>query len=118
MNNKINSARTGKIQQRIDAGSMANHFPEVAGIDISMTYNQKGIRSLLRTFSFSPSSYAYFKVDCLCKDCNGGGFDLTQVITGMIRNRRKATKGELNCLGEGPAADHSAVVYEVAIRYT
>ncbi len=94
---------------------MADHFPEVAVIDIRMTYNQKGIKSLLRTFSFSPASYAYFKVDCLSKDCSGGGFDLTQVITGMIRNRRKAAKGELNCSGEG--ADHSAIVYEVAIQY-
>ena len=106
------------MRQRLDAGSMADHFPEVASIDIRMTYNQKGIKSLLRTFSFSPGSYAFFRVDCLSKECVDGGFDLTHVITGMIRNRREAAKGELNCEGESSAADHAAIVYEVAILYT
>jgi hypothetical protein len=118
MNNKKNVTRTERMQQRLDAGSVADHFPEVASIDIRMTYNQKGIKSLLRTFRFSPGSYAYFRVDCLSKDCVDGGFDLTQVITGMIRKRRESTKGELCCVGGNPAADHSAIVYEVAIQYT
>jgi hypothetical protein len=118
MNNKKNVNRTERLRQRLDAGSMADHFPEVASIDIRMTYNQKGIKSLLRTFSFSPGSYAFFRVDCLSKECVDGGFDLTHVITGMIRNRRKAAKGELSCEGESPAADHAAIVYEVVILYT
>jgi hypothetical protein len=118
MNNKKNVTRMERMQQRLDAGCMADLFPEVAGIDIRMTYNQQGIKSLLRTFSYSPGSYAYFKVDCLSKDCVDGGFDLTQVITGMIRKRREAAKGELSCGGDGPEADHSAIAYEVAIHYT
>jgi hypothetical protein len=117
MNNKKNVTRTERLQQRIDAGSVANHFPEVASIDIRMMYNQKGIKSLLRTFNFAPGSYAFFRVDCLSKDCVDGGFDLTQVITGMIRNRREAAKGELRCGGDSSLADHSEIVYEVAIHY-
>jgi hypothetical protein len=118
MNNKKNVTRTERLQQRLDAGCMADLFPGVAGIDIRMTYNQQGIKSLLRTFKFTPGSYAYFRVDCLSKDCVDGGFDLTQVITGMVRKRREAAKGELSCGGGGPVADHSAIVYEVAIHYT
>jgi hypothetical protein len=118
MNNKKNATRTERLQQRLDAGCMADLFPEVAGIDIRMTYNQQGIKSLLRTFKFSPGSYAYFRVDCLSKDCVDGGFDLTQVITGMVKKRREAATGELSCEGESSAANHSAIVYEVAIHYT
>jgi len=118
MNNKKNVTRTERLQQRLDAGSVANHFPEVARIDIRMMYSQKGIKSLLRTFNYAPGSYAFFRVDCLSKDCVDGGFDLTQVITGMIRNRKAAAKGELICRGDSPSAEHSAIVYEVAIRYT
>ena len=122
MNNSMNSrksaARTERLQQRIDAGFVANHFPDVASIVINMTYNQKGIqKSLPRTVNFFPSSYALFRVDCLSKGCIDGGFDLTQVITAMIRNRRETTKGDLSCEG-GPSLDHSAIVYEVAIQYS
>ena len=122
MNNSMNSrksaARTERLQQRIDAGFVAKHFPEVASIVINMTYNHKGMqKSLPRTVNFFPSSYALFRVDCLSKGCIDGGFDLNQVITAMIRNHRETTKGDLSCEG-GPSLEHSAIVYEVAIQYS
>lgn len=119
MNSRKNAARTERLQQRVEAGFVSAHFPEVASIVISMVYNQKGIaKSLPRIVNFFPGSYALFRVDCLNKECNDGGFDLTQVITSMIGNRREAAKGDLTCEGNGPSADHSAIVYEVAIQYT
>ena len=122
MNNSMNSrksaARTERLQQRLDAGFVSTHFPEVASIVISMMYSQRGIqKSLPRTVNFFPGSYALFRVNCLNKDCVDGGFDLTQVITAMIRNRTEAAKGELSCEGNGSSTDHSAIVYEVAIQY-
>ncbi len=123
MNNSINSrknaARTERLQQRLDAGFMATQFPEVASIVISMIYNQKGIKeSLPRTVNFFPGSYAFFRVNCLSKECVDGGFDLTQVIAGMVGKRKEAAKGELSCEGSGSSAEHSAIVYEVSIKYT
>ncbi len=123
MNNNINSrksaARTERLQRRQDAGVVATHFPEVESIVISMMYDQRGIaKSLPRTVNFFPGSCALFKVDCLSKGCVDGGFDLTQVITSMIRKHGKAAKGELSCEGNGSSDDHSAIVYEVAIQYT
>ena len=118
MNSRKNAARIERQQQRADAGFVATHFPEVASIVVSMMYNQRGIaKSLPRIVNFFPGSYALFRVDCLNRDCADGGFDLTQVITAMIRNRREAAKGDLSCEGNGPSADHSAIVYEVAIQY-
>ncbi len=107
-----------RIERRCEAGFVSKHFPDVSSIVISMTYNQRGIKSLLRTVNFSPGSYAFFRVDCLSKECVAGGFDLTGVITAMIRNRREAAKGELGCEGNDPSADHSDIIYEVAIQYT
>ncbi len=105
------------MQKRREAGSIATHFPEVASIDMNMTYNQTGTKSILRTFHFTPSSYALFTVNCLRKDCVDGGFDLTQVITAMIRNRRVDAKGTLSCKGTDSSTNHSDIVYEVVIQY-
>jgi len=119
MNNRKNAARTEKLQQKLDAGFIATHFPEVANIIISMMYNQRGMaKSLPRTVHFFPGSSALFRINCLHKDCVDGGFDLTRVLTAMIGNRRENSKGELRCEGDGASADHSAIVYEVIIQYT
>jgi hypothetical protein len=118
MNNKRNVARAERQQQRVDAGHMAEHYPQVGLIAITMTYSQRGIaKSLPRTVNFFPGSYALFTVSCLNKDCVDGGFDFTQIITGMIGRRRETTKGELSCEGNGLSADHSNIEYEVAIQY-
>lgn len=122
MNNSKHAARMEKMQEIMEqkraAGSVATHFPEVANIVMNMTYNQKGAKSILRTFNFTPGSYAFFIVNCLRKDCVDGGFDLTQVITTMIRNRRAEVKGSLSCAGTDSSTNHSDIVYEVAIQYT
>jgi len=118
MNSRKNAARAERQQRKLDAGFMAAQFPEVASIVIRMIYSQRGIqKSLPRVVNFFPGSYALFRVDCLNKECADGGFDLTQVITGMIRNRREDSKGDLSCEGNGPSADHSTIAYEVAIQY-
>jgi hypothetical protein len=117
-NSRKNATRTERQQQKLDAGLVATQFPQVAQIVVNMMYNQKGIKkSLSRTVNFFPSSYAFFRVDCLSKECLDGGFDLTPVITAMIGNRKKVAKGDLDCEGESPASSHSAIVYEVSIQY-
>ena len=118
MNNRKHEAKIERTQQRLEAGSVAEHFPEVVSIVINMTYNQRSIKSILRTCNFSPSSYAFFRVDCLNKDCVDGGFDLTQLITLMIRNHRSESKGALSCEGNDPSYAHSDIVYEVIIQFT
>lgn len=119
MNIKKNAARTQRLQERVEAGVVSAHFPEVKSIVISMMYNQRGIaKSLPRTVNYSPDSSAFFRIDCLNKDCAEGGFDLTQVLNSMIKNRREAAKGELSCEGNGASTDHSDIVYKVDIKYT
>ena len=117
-NSRKNAARLERQQRKLDAGSMVTQFPEVAGIVINMIYSQRGIlKSVPRVVNFFPGSSALFRIDCLNKECVDGGFDLTQVITGMIRSHRGAAKGELCCEGDSPSSDHSTIAYEVAIKY-
>jgi len=119
MTNRKNAARREKQQRKVDAGLVDAQFPEVSGIVVNMIYNQRGIqKSLPRLVNFFPDSYALFKIDCLNKECVDGGFDLTQVITGMIRNRKETAKGDLSCDGNSASDDHSNIVYEVSIKYT
>ncbi|RJQ19888.1 MAG: hypothetical protein C4560_05805 [Nitrospiraceae bacterium] len=113
MNNRKNTARRELQQQRLDAGFVSSHYPEVASIVINMMYDQRGTKSLSRIVNFFPGSYAFFKVACLNNDCVDGGFDLTQVITSMIRNHNKASNGNLSC----ESAEHSTIAYEIAIQY-
>ena len=117
MFNRNNQARMERKQEKLESGFMSKHFPEVAGIVINMMYNQNGARSLSRILNFSPDSYAFFKVACLSDDCVDGGFDMTRIITSMIRNHSETLKGELGCDDTGPRPNHSNIVYEVAIQY-
>jgi hypothetical protein len=120
MNNKHTSMMERKqemMRQRREAGSVSTRFPEVSSIIMNMTYSHKGARSILRTFHFTPDSDAFFVVNCLRQDCVDGGFDLTEVITAMIKNRSMDTKGSLSCKGREPYVGHSDIVYEVAIQY-
>ncbi len=122
MNNNKHTAmmdrRQEMMEQKREAGSIATRFPEVASIIMNMTYNQKGTTSIRRTFHFTPSSSAFFVVNCLRQDCSDGGFDLTHVITAMIKKRKADAKGELSCKGGDSSTSHSDIVYEVAIKYT
>ncbi len=119
MLSRNNQARIERNQQRLDAGIVSKRFPGVASIVISMMYKQKGIASpISRIKNFSPGSYAFFRVDCLSKDCVDGGFDMTRIITSMISNHSETSKGELGCDDSGPRPDHSNIVYEVTIQYT
>jgi hypothetical protein len=92
MLNRNAQAKIERTQERLDAGFVSKHFPEVASIVISMMYKQKGAKSLLRTLNFSTDSYAFFKVTCLSEGCVDGGFDMTQIVASVIRNHRRRQK--------------------------
>ncbi len=121
MNNNRHTALSEKMQeimrQRCEAGSIANRFPQVASIVVNMTYTQIGARPILRTFQFTPSSDAFFLVNCLRRDCVDGGFDLTDAITAMVKNRKVGAKGALSCQGTDSSTNHSDIVYEIAVQY-
>lgn len=110
-------------QQRLTSGLVSERFPEVSGIVIHMTYYHKAVNPILmvRTVNVIPTGYAYFNMDCMIRDCVDGGFDLTSVITDMVKHRKKLGKGKLVCNGKGGdstlASDHASITYEIKIQY-
>jgi hypothetical protein len=110
-----------KKQSTSAAGLLSERFPQVAGMVIHMTYYQNGINPVLmvRTLNVFPTSPAYFKMDCMIKGCEGGGFDLTSVIKSMIKTRKKEKKGSIDCKGKVDAVtcDHASVDYDIAIKF-
>lgn len=114
-------AKLERVQERQDAGLISQRFPEVSSIVVDMEHNRKGISTvhLLRTLTFSSGSHAYFRVECLnrdCRDCTDG-FHLDQVVAAMIRNRTSSKEGELNCEGNGITSRSVNISYKVTIQY-
>ncbi len=110
-----------KKQNRFATGLVSDRFPEVSGIVIHMTYYQKGANPVLmvRTVNIFPTSYAYFKMDCMIKGCDGGGFDLTSVVADMVKTHKRGRKGALVCCGniDTLASDHASIEYEIVMQY-
>ena len=123
MANRNNYAAKAELhkQRKSAAGLISEHFPQVAGMVIQLTYYQDRANSLLmvRTVNVFPTSSAYFRMDCMTKGCEDGGFDLTSVIRGMIRDKKREKKGRIECRGKGESvsAGHASVEYDIAIRY-
>lgn len=118
-NKQRNAARMKRMQNRIDAGRLSDRFPAVSGIVIHMKYFQREMNQAVmeRTVNFFPSSYAYFRMECMSKGCVEGGFDLDRTIAQMVRNRRESGEGKLVCDGDNVYPDHSRVDYKITISY-
>ena len=118
-NNSIkNEARAERRRRQQEADLVSARFPSVEGVVVSMTYSQRGVLNPVpRKVHFSPGSSALFIISCLSKECVDGGFDLTQIITGMIDRRKATAQGCLGCEGGNSPAGHSKIDYEVAITY-
>jgi hypothetical protein len=110
-----------KRQKNLDAGLVADRFPSVSDIVISMTYLQKSEKPILmlRTVNIVPTSYALFKMDCMIKGCDEGGFDLNSVVADMVKSRKKVKKGAISCQGniDKLSSDHASIEYETVITY-
>jgi hypothetical protein len=114
-------AKQERMQERQDAGLISQRFPGVSSIVVDMEHNGKGINAihLLRTLEFFSDSHAYFRVECLNRDCKNctDGFQLDQVVAGMIRNHASSKEGELNCEGNGTTSRRVNISYKVTIQY-
>jgi hypothetical protein len=106
-----------RARQRLETELISIRFPEVSGIVVSMEYrNQKG-PPMSRTLNYRPDNHAFFKVNCLGAGCEGGGLDMTGVLTNMIRNHDRSAKGSLHCSNGDPGASHADMSYRVSITY-
>jgi hypothetical protein len=108
-------------KKKIAAGLVSDCFPGVSDMVIKMTYYHKAKNPVLmiRTVNISTSSYAYFTMQCMNKNCTNGGFELTPVINDMVKNHDITQKGTLVCCGDNDtiSPDHASISYEISINY-
>jgi hypothetical protein len=108
-------------RKKLSSGLISEKFPKISSIVINMQYYQKLSERIfmVRTVNFSPSSYAYFYMDCLTKNCLNGGFEFSPVISGLIKKRKKAGKGKFICNGKNDSLDkgHVNISYTINIKY-
>ena len=100
-------------------GLISERYAGVSKIEFRMTYYQRGLDTVLmkRTRSFSPADYAGFHMKCMEDGCTDGGFDLTPVVAGLAKTRKKSIKGKLFCHGKNQTIGHASIAYEVNIEY-
>jgi hypothetical protein len=126
--NMSNNKQTYKEKQELKknamlaSGLVSERMPGVSSIVFRMTYYQKTAGPILmtRTVNFVPSDYACFRMECMREECTGGGFDLTPVVNGLVKNRKKSVKGHICCNGKSETLrhGHASISYEVSVEYS
>ncbi len=114
-----------KLEQKknvmLAAGLVSERLPGVSNIVFHMTYYQRtpGPVLMKRTVTFFPTDYACFHMDCVQQECTNGGFDLTPVVSSMVKNRKKSVTGNIFCRGKNNSLrlGHASIAYEVNIVY-
>lgn len=112
-------------QRKADAGFVAEILPDLSEMEIKMTYYQLTIHSetekllMERTINLSPTSSAFFDMQCMNKSCDGS-FDLTKTIKKMVKSRKKTEKGRISCSekGKGILPNHANVDFEIVAKYS
>ncbi len=105
----------------IASGRVCERLPDVSSIVFRMTYYQRTAGPVLmtRTVNFVPTDYACFHMDCTREECRNGGFDLTPVVTSLVKSRKKSVKGSISCRGKSDSLrfGHASIAYEVSVEY-
>lgn len=110
-----------KKQRRSEAGIVSARFPNVSSIVINMTYFHNAENPVLmeRTINVFPTSIADFNMECMIRSCDNGGFDLTPLITKLIKQHKKIAKGDMVCKGkvDNKSSSHANISYKISISY-
>lgn len=116
-----------KQQERISAGYIKDRFPKVASIKIERNFVDFDTDE---HFSKDPewnvplTAYALFEIECPMYECVDGGFNLTDIITKMIKNKLTHKKGSFTCQGwqdqerVGKHKCMTKLLYEINIEYS
>ncbi len=100
-------------------------YPHVEEVLVDLTFedpNKLGTYSA-RRYSFYPSAKAFFGIPCPRTLCLEGGFRLEDVVTRLLKSRRKRLSGKIECTGHLEPIDSQPVpcglhmAYEIEVRY-
>ena len=115
--NTLNALHTGiRIEER---------FSNIEKIEIDYIMEHCsafGVQKKEHRCVYEPHNEAYFIIPCLNRECSSIGFDLSDEIFTMWRNRQNEMSGEKKCQGQ-EAPDHpeqrcgSSLRYSIRINY-
>lgn len=105
-------------RQMLAAGLVADRFPGVESIVVTMEYRRGTFSAVHRTMNFYPESPAFFKISSMGDGSDESGLDLTRFIHKMIGSHAKSAKGAFCGDHKDPAVAHPNVDYEVSITYS
>jgi hypothetical protein len=93
-------------------------YPEVRRITLFIAFEEAGseLEPNYQQIIFTADNEAIFRIDCSRDGCVGGGFDLTPVVDGMVKNEASRVHGKLACDGTlGSGQDRCALQAEYRI---
>jgi len=89
-------------QRTQDSASVADKFPQLRSLRVDLTYvNTDGLsenNEIKYTVNLA-NAKSVFRFDCLNRECVGGDFDLSQVLTNAYAEHRTTVVGETRCQG-------------------
>jgi len=98
------SRREAIRSRRARARSLGDVFPAVSQVGVRLRFaSQAGSAPSGQSHLVYPSAPATFEYPCPHGDC-GGGFDLTALASGLMRESGAELKGVLPCDGTRPEA--------------
>jgi hypothetical protein len=93
--------REARRRAYAEAGCLRERFPDVEQVILEITFtDRRGIGTYSsQLHTFSPSAKAFFEVACPRTLCIDGGFDLANIILGMLARDGSTSTGTLECNG-------------------
>jgi hypothetical protein len=93
-----------KQNERIgQSASLAEKFPKLKSLRVELEYFDPSGMTRTGGMKYKPSlehAKSLFYFNCVCGDCTGGDFDLSDELSRAVLGRRKLVAGEARCKGE------------------
>lgn len=84
-----------------NSGLIKDQYPNVKEINFELKYHDSDnmVDDSEKTLSWGPKNYAYFEFDCPYWECVDGGFDLSNEIINMLKEKKAQITGKKLCQG-------------------
>ena len=112
--------RLRQTQRVQESASMAEKFPGLKGLTVSLSYfDSKGVskNSEMKYKVNVDHAKSIFWFTCQSGECVGGDFDLSDVLAKAVSGRRKLAQGELRCKGYRKITNLDKVPCQTLLRY-
>lgn len=99
--NQINSEEVLFWQQYQKASAIKELFPKVALLIVKYTFYADGGAKMIKNdkTEYKPQDKAFFRINCVQRECVKGGYDLLTVIADILNANQENRHDRLFCKG-------------------